>query len=229
MEYPIYVDVTDSRRIVIPKKEIRRYLGYGKVEMTSEVEAAVDELLLLMEKIMKPRACYTRLPLAFQDKPCMDLGFAEVESESLWKHLAGCREIFVFAATIGPEVDRQIRRHARISPSRSVLMQAMGAAAIEEYCDLLEARMKEAAFSENISCRPRFSPGYGDFSLSHQKDIFQVLDPPRKAGITLTDQFLMVPEKSVTAVIGLQKRQEEDGGKAGCESCPARECPYREN
>jgi len=207
MNYPIYVDVTNSVHIDISKREVKRYLGYGRAEMTDEVEQAVDELILQMKQTIKPKACYTRLSVEFGQYPKMNLGFAEVCSEKLWKNLEGCEEIFVFAATVGPEIDRQIRRYARVAPSKSVILQAIGTAAIEAYCDLLEERIRDMVKMEGWSFRPRFSPGYGDFELAYQRDIFRILEPPRKAGITLTEQLLMVPEKSVTAVIGINRKK----------------------
>ena len=50
--------------------------------------------------------------------------------------------------------------------------------------------------------KPRFSPGYGDLSLEVQKEIFSLLDCPRKIGVSLGDSLLMTPSKSVTAIIG---------------------------
>ena len=50
------------------------------------------------------------------------------------------------------------------------------------------------------------------FCYSIQKIFFRQLDLPKTLGITLTDGLLMVPEKSVTAFIGLFP---EGGGKPG--------------
>ena len=55
---------------------------------------------------------------------------------------------------------------------------------------------------------PRYSPGYGDVPLSVQKDICRELDCAKTVGITLTESLLMIPEKSVTAVIGIRKKVE---------------------
>ena len=55
------------------------------------------------------------------------------------------------------------------------------------------------------SLRTRVSPGYGDISLTMQKDIFAILDCERKIGITLNEDLLMSPSKSVTAIAGIKK------------------------
>ena len=50
----------------------------------------------------------------------------------------------------------------------------------------------------------RYSPGYGDWPLEAQRRLFELLDAPRKAGVSLTDSLLMVPSKSVSAIIGVK-------------------------
>ena len=50
---------------------------------------------------------------------------------------------------------------------------------------------------------PRFSPGYGDFALDAQASILASLDAERQLGIYLTDESLMIPTKSITAVAGI--------------------------
>ena len=51
----------------------------------------------------------------------------------------------------------------------------------------------------------RFSPGYGDFDLKYQKDILEYLDANKKIGISLTDSLMMIPTKSITAIIGIKR------------------------
>ena len=76
--------------------------------------------------------------------------------------------------------------------------------------------------------RDRFSPGYGDLSLALQKDIFAVLDCPRKIGITLNESLLMSPSKSVTAIIGVcDEKPECADNENKCESCTKQDCAYR--
>jgi len=49
----------------------------------------------------------------------------------------------------------------------------------------------------------RFSAGYGDFSLENQKIIYDVLKL-EQLGISLSDKYMLIPEKSVTAVVGIK-------------------------
>ena len=74
--------------------------------------------------------------------------------------------------------------------------------------------------------KPRFSPGYGDLSLEMQRDIFRVLDCPRKIGLTLNESLLMSPSKSVTAIIGISG-EEYQQEKNKCGVCQNSDCAFR--
>ncbi|MCL2375602.1 MAG: methionine synthase, partial [Firmicutes bacterium] len=64
----------------------------------------------------------------------------------------------------------------------------------------------------------RFSPGFGDFDLSYQPTMLYLVKAEKNAGIGLTDRHLLVPQKSVSAVIGMGGERVE-GGKVCCGKC----------
>ena len=110
--------------------------------------------------------------------------------------------------------------------SDAVLYQAIAAAMIETYCDTVNDALRQEAARAGLYCRPRFSPGYGDFRLEHQRDLCHLLDTPRKIGLTVTESCLLAPVKSVTAVIGLSSEPQPCHRK-GCEECGKTDCAYR--
>ena len=72
-----------------------------------------------------------------------------------------------------------------------------------------------------------FSPGYGDLPLDTQKELVQVLDMHRKIGVSLTDSCLMVPSKSVTAILGISDTK-RDKRENKCDFCNNRQkCIFR--
>ena len=54
---------------------------------------------------------------------------------------------------------------------------------------------------ERLAPTKRYAPGYGDWSLADQAPLCALLDTGR-IGITLTEDFLMLPAKSISGVIG---------------------------
>jgi hypothetical protein len=158
-----------------------------------------------------------------------------IESRALGKNLRGCEEICLMACTLGPGPDRLIRRASVTQMSRAVILQAASAAMIEDYCDAVNAGIREAAAERGLLTRPRFSPGYGDLPLELQEGISRILQMPKTIGVGLTDTLLMTPSKSVTAIIGLLRPEQAADADAdptctmaGCRLCGAREtCEYR--
>ena len=133
-----------------------------------------------------------------------ELRFADVtlHSRDLARNLAGCKQVALLAATIGPQVDALIRRQSSLDPVYASILQATGAMFIEELVDLVNDEIKKIAAAQGLKTKPRYSPGFGDVPLQVQKDFFRLL-PCTRIGLTLMDTLIMAPEKSVTAFVGI--------------------------
>lgn len=179
------------------EREILRYSGCG--EPNEEICSLIRSCIAEVRAALDYKVCYCELPLAIAGDSC-DFGCMQIISHDLAKNLCGCERVILFAATVGVGIDRLIAKYSAISPSRAVIMQAIGAERIEALCDV---------FCDDIECeyaahtKPRYSPGYGDVALDTQRNIFTLLHPEKHIGVTLNDSLLMSPSKSVTAIIGL--------------------------
>ena len=194
----------------IPLKEVYRYLGI-KGEPTDEIKKDVFDCISLLKKEASPKACYMKVPVMIDEK-AVDLGVFKAESEKLKINLKGSKEAYLIAVTLGAGCDRLINRFSQISPVKALYFQAAGTALIEEVCDFL----CDKVLKKDKNLKPRFSPGYGDLDLSLQKDFLDILDTRRKIGLYLTDGGIMVPFKSVTAIVGLT---DEKTCKLSCRDC----------
>ncbi len=125
-------------------------------------------------------------------------------SKDLKKALDGFNKVLIFGATVGIELDRLMQKYSKISPSKAFMLQSIGAERIEALCD---AFCSEYESANNLSLGARFSPGYGDFCLNAQKQIFSILDCPRKIGLSLGNSLIMSPSKSVTAFVGVNQTE----------------------
>ncbi len=221
MNNTVYTKVFDSPPI--NRKEILRYAGAK--ESFLETEQLLDICLSEVIDKLTYKVCYAHFPLSFCDE-CTDLSFMRVNSSALRKNLKDCSSFVLFASTIGIELDRLISRYGRISPSKALMMQAIGAERIESLCDAFNNMVTDEARKMGKSTALRFSPGYGDFPLEVQKDFFRVLDPYRKIGLSLNDSLLMSPSKSVTAIIGISDK-EVKYVKTDCGLCNKIDCTFR--
>jgi cobalamin-dependent methionine synthase I len=132
----------------------------------------------------------------------VQMGHYSVNSQSLAKHLAGAQYVGLLAATLGAQADVLIRRHSVADLQRGVVTDAVASVFVNDYCNRLCAELAEHPTVVHLQATRRFSPGYGDFCLTCQKDILAMLDADKRAGITLTDGYMLVPSKSITAVLG---------------------------
>ncbi len=167
-------------------REVHRYAGGGT---SDSVEALLSECIKEADESLVYKVCYGVFSYD-----------GSSNSMDLRKTLTGCSKVIAFAATVGVSIDRLIMKYSRISPAKALLLQAYGAERIEALCDSFCRDMAE----EWGRLTPRFSPGYGDLPIEVQRDIFRVLDCPRKIGLSLNESLLMTPTKSVTAIVGIK-------------------------
>jgi len=189
--------MTNTRDLDIDMKDVKRYLGAK--ELDPAIKKIMDECIGCVYSVAAPKAVYAKVNIKV-GRESVDFGFVKVKSQNLAAHLAGCNEAFVIATTLGIGIDRTIEKYIRILQTKAAVCNAISSALIESFCDNINKFL--ITKKESVS---RFSPGYGDFDISYQKPILEFLDANRKIGVTLTDSFMMVPSKSVTAIIGLKK------------------------
>ena len=103
------------------------------------------------------------------------------------------------ALTAGLSVDRLLARLNITSQAEHFMTDALSSAAIESFCDHACAIMQAS-----LRCAPRYSPGYGDLSITFQKPLLERLNAFETLGITLNSAYLMTPVKSITAIMGIR-------------------------
>jgi hypothetical protein len=131
------------------------------------------------------------------------------------------------AATLGPEAEALLRRTEVKNMADAVIMDSAQSSAIENVCDNFESDMRLQYRDRGLYLTDRYSPGYGDFPLESQKTIAELLVAEKRIGLTVTQNMIMVPRKSVTCIIGISDipRKLE---RRGCLNCSAAgSCIYR--
>ncbi len=197
------VYVKSYPQLPLDNGQIRRFCGLGKAS-GDELEQLLVQCSREAEGELSYKLCYTELPLCISGDD-INLGTFSLTSHDLSKNLEGCFAVVLFAATIGLQIDRYIERYSSVSPTRSLIYSSIGSSQIEVLCDAFCSELETKYKQDGISLRPRFSAGYGDLSVCVQKNIFSMLDCPRKIGLVLNQSMIMSPSKSVTAFVGLYK------------------------
>lgn len=170
-------------------------MGYGGQQITPELTKRIDQAMQRCDEIARSAAVIRAFAA---DALPIDLPGQDVAA-----HLRGAREVAFFAVTLGHAVDRELRRLSVADPLGQLVFDAAATEAVERLADKTEARIRADAAERGLYCGRRFSPGYGDLPLDVQRSFLAVLDVARRLGITLTPSSLMVPTKSVTALVGV--------------------------
>ena len=123
--------------------------------------------------------------------------------EDVAKHLEGCTAALLLAVTLGPGVDAQIRRAGVGDIAAGVASDALGSALAEQAAEAAEAELRQWAARQGKYLTGRYSPGYGDWPLAVQPLLAAALDTARRAGLCVTENNLMTPRKSITAILGV--------------------------
>lgn len=208
------------------RKETLRYLGYRGQEIEEQTERMIEETAQELERSSMPKSIYREYACEVTEDR-VKLGELEIESRNLATNLKGCERAVLLAATIGRAADFMIKKYSVSNMAKATVVQAAGAACIESYVDEVEDIIRKDAAKRGLYLRPRFSPGYGDFALECQRDIFDMLECSKRIGVTLTEGNLMMPTKSVTAVIGLTTKERESCQMEKCSLCARTDCEFR--
>jgi len=182
--------------------EIARYMRMGRSLPEGALAERVAKLRDEASGVVRPARVWRRFEI---NDGAIGSEDARLEiSGKLARHLDGCRDACLVCGTIGAGFDAFQRRASVSSGVDALIVQAVGAALIEKWMDETEVEIvKELAPDESLV--PRYSPGYGDFPLAAQRTLLALLDAPHTTGVSLTDTLLMVPSKSVSAIIGVKK------------------------
>lgn len=215
----------------VDKNEILRYLGYNGQALDNNTINLIDECIEKLNNTIKPRYIYKIFKIEDKDTEIYikDADLA-LKGKDIKNHLKGCGDCAVLAATLGINADNLIRITQSISMSEAVVLDACAVEFIEKVCDNIcneiENSLKKA--DGELKITSRFSAGYGDLGIEIQPDILRIVDAQRKIGLTVTESNIMIPRKSVTAIVGIYKGNRESKPQKGCGRCTLKDsCMYR--
>lgn len=149
----------------------------------------------------------------------LEMDQIELAGAAIKKHLAGCYEMAVMGATLGAVVDRLIRENQIRDMASAVILDCGASVLIEQVCNDFEEQIRGQVKGFLTG---RYSPGYGDLPMDTQDQLIRILDAPRKIGLTVNQNHIMIPRKSVTAILGVADHPVR-GYLATCQECTLRD------
>ncbi|MBQ9898627.1 MAG: 5-methyltetrahydrofolate--homocysteine methyltransferase [Ruminococcus sp.] len=193
-----------------------RYMGV-RGEPDDAVRGLVERAEKLVCETVSPKYVHRETDVTITPEG-VKLGCMErlLTGNAIREHLQGCTRAVLLAATLSAEADKLIRQAGVRDMAQALAVDCVCSAAIEQVCD----RAEEEIFAEiRAPFRTwRFSPGYGDLPIDLQADFLAALNAQRRIGLTATAESLLIPSKSVTALIGISDEpvRKRERGCAGC-------------
>lgn len=190
------------------RKRILMRLGYQESQTVLADEQAkfLDQAIKQGLLLCHGKGAFGRFKIATHDATVTTLqNGAKFESELLAKMLAGSDEVMLMASTMGPEITERVSYETTKGDAKlGVILDAVGSQAADAGLDFMGPIVNGLLRKEaKRLTRKRFSPGYGDLSIAHQQIIFDLLGLQR-LGLQLTKTMMLVPEKSVLAILGIE-------------------------
>lgn len=210
----------------INPNEVLLYLGYNGGAVPPELEADIAACSQELLQAARPRLTYRVFPL--DGGRLRGTDFA-LEGQDIQNLLAGCGEAVLMAATLGPDVETLLMRAQVRDMARALILDSCASTAIENVCDNFEADLKREYAARGLHLTDRFSPGYGDLPIAQQRGFCELLDTRRRIGLTVSQSGILIPRKSVTAVLGAADSPRPHR-EPSCANCGLfRSCQLRRN
>lgn len=179
--------------------------------------------IVLYEKYTVSKLVHERLELfpgsSGESRPALT-------SSLIAQHLGRASEVIVMACTIGKEIDELVGSLFNADPLAALAMDGLGSAAVEslaiQACNYFEAQVS----SQGLSTSMPLNPGMIGWPVEQgQPEIFCLLDS-EQIHISLNESCMMVPNKSLSMVIGVGKDVSQAG--TSCDYCSLKGvCKYQ--
>jgi len=221
-------------KLEIDKEEILRYQGYSK----KKVKKPNQNILRITEEeinrgycLFKPQGIYSLIKIkSFASEGRIDLegGYTFRFTKPIIEQLKGANYLLVGVVTIGGLLENKVSElFSQGEYPQTLALDAVGTVAVEDFSRKVRKLARQEVIEQGFKTSGHFSPGYGGWEVSQQKVVFKNI-PAENIGVRLTKRCMMVPQKSLSWVIGVGKEiiiPSEEGNN--CENCQSKCCNYK--
>lgn len=222
-----------KKLVEIDKNEVLRYLQYKNQDIKNDLLEIIDESIEETKRIINPRVVLRKYPIKkkklFGEKSQVILDGANLilESNDVHDLLLECDECILIAATLGLEIEKEIRKLTYTDLTKGIIIDSCATTAIEEVCNMVEDDIAKRLLKKDKYITYRYSPGYGDLAIENNSYINNILNSQKEIGLTVTNSGIMIPRKSVVALIGISNKGIINSKKS-CDNCSNRHnCRYK--
>ena len=225
-QWVISLSIDDVLRAQGANAEVIRSRRPSLMEVT-------EQAITKSKYLLRPRVLYEIYPVKSFVHERLELDSNPIHSGNgylsgslIAQHIAAAQEVIVMLCTIGSALDETVSSLFKSDPLQAVALDGVGSAAVEnlaiQACNYFEAQAK--ASGQNTSMP--LNPGMVGWSVDEgQLQIFTLLDYDQ-IQVSLTDSYMMVPNKSLSMVLGMGKDMSSIG--SSCDYCSLKGiCKYQ--
>jgi len=215
--------------IEIDKKQVCQYIGYEDDQNVSvRISSLIDDYAEHAHSLTNPSFSYV-----IKDVEWARGSISLIEDSVIFKSriitrlLERCTQVAIFLVTIGKYLEEssfQLARDGLIL--QATVLDAIGSDAVEKVARFAEDRIKEIVKAQGHVTSRRFSPGYCDWNIGQQRMLFYALTG-NTIGVRLTGECLMIPQKSISGIIGIGPPNANVENYNPCKTCKKQNCPGR--
>ena len=221
-------------KLKINEEEVLRYQGYhhNKAVETNEIilqitRGEIEQSYCLFE----PKGIYSKVMIkniSSEGRINLENGLCLEINNSMLNLLKGTSYLAFGLSTIGKNLEEKVvELFAQNEYPKAMALDAVGTVASKFLSNYVKSLICQEAKEQNFQTTKYFSPGSGDWNISQQKNIFQII-PAGKIGVKLTESYMMIPKKSLSWVIGMGKEIIiPSKGDDSCKNCLAENCQFR--
>jgi len=222
------VEILDDIHVNIDREDVLRLQGWRGRRPRRNIEDMLTSQIEEGFRLIQPKSIYTRVGIRQLRDECIELnnGFIlrMANSAQVW---GGAECLGIAICTIDSTLERRVSElFAEGEYPMAVMLDSVGSVAVEGVVDYVNAHFCQLAADMNMGTGPRLSPGYGEWELTDQQVIFEIL-PGAEIGVRINEDCIMLPQKSVSFCVGMGREMVTMHGGNRCEQCGMEDCAYR--
>ena len=219
--------VKNQQEMNINKQQVLNQIGYcADDEPSARIESLVTDYTENYHSLIESSYSYIFRDIESVREDFVDIGDSVIlESKVIAGLLQNCEKVAIFVLTIGNTLEEMVAYLAENGlVLQATVLDAIGSCAAEQLAVSVEDMIREIARLKGLSISRRFSPGYCDWDVTQQELVFRVMKG-NTAGVSLSEEYLMLPRKSISGIIGIGNSSIENYNP--CKTCLKQDCPGR--
>lgn len=212
----------------VDTEQVLLHMGYGSDDVPSaRIETLVKEYAENLCHLIEPSYSYVIREVGeVRGSRAFIEGSVSFRSQVVARLLEDCPRVALFVLSIGGRLEEAVRQLSKDGlVVQAAVLDATGSGAVEALAKVVEDIIAAEAAADGSGISRRFSPGYCDWKVSQQKMLFRAMGGDTD-GVRLTSGCLMIPQKSISGLIGIGPRDRVESYNP-CLTCNKTDCVGR--